>query len=133
MPSVRTEDEIRAQVRSEAYTDAIAKVIGVILAPIVIAAVLVLYLPVFVYIAYVVTLYWGWFVVPTFGLSPLSLWPATGLVLFVRLLYVRSERRDLTPEEKRVKHGFIRHMLELVGGVSCFWLIGYAVFWLGSR
>lgn len=121
------EESIRKEAQAEAMYKLIGTSIGVAISPFVVAVALALYLPLFVYVAFVAGMYWGWFVEPTFGLAVPSLWTLTGLVMLVRLLYVRTERRDFTPEEKKVKRGFWRQYLEFLGGVSCFWLLGYVV------
>jgi putative Mn2+ efflux pump MntP len=46
---------------------------------------------------YVLTVLWGWFVVPTFGLSALALAPAIGLAMVVSFL---THQSDATKEQE---------------------------------
>ena len=48
---------------------------------------------------YVLTILWGWFVVPTFGMSPLALVPAIGLSVVVGYLTHQYTPKAVKPED----------------------------------
>lgn len=129
---ISREEAVRAEARAEAYTDAAAKAIAVVVSPLVVAAFLAVHLPLFVYTGFVASLYWDWFVSPAFGLAVPSLWTLTGLALLCRLLFAKTDPRGMTPDEAKVKYGFLRVYFSTAAGISCFWLMGYVVHLIGD-
>ena len=69
-------------------------VIGVIVGAVVVAAAFA------VWRAYVMTVLWSWFVIPMFGLQPLTIAVAFGLCLFVALF---SRRTNSDEENEKMK------------------------------
>jgi len=74
---------------------------------------------------YILTVLWDWFMVPTFGLSPLALAPAMGLILLVSFLTHQSDavkEPEGTSYEKTVKA--ISYTLLLPAMVlGCGWVV----------
>jgi len=63
---------------------------------------------------------WGWFIVPTFGLAPLTLAVAIGVALVVRMLTISFKVDAKSPD---VIKGFFTGMF----GYAIFLLIGWIV------
>ena len=57
--------------------------------------------------AFVLTVLWGWFVVPTFSVAPVSFWVMYGLTLLVGLL-----RMDSNDTEAEHQHKVVAVMLD---------------------
>ena len=102
-------------------------------------AILILGIPIMILQGWVLTLLWGWFAVPLFGLPPLSLAPAIGLMVLVRFFlgdYLRPMRKsgseqswnELSWHEKREKKREI--VTGIVVGICLpfvFLLTGYII------
>lgn len=75
--------------------------------------------------AYVLTILWAWFAVPTFGLAPMALWQALGLVLIMGYLTGQNPipSRDGATLRRVLMSGLSRPLFAL--GIGWLWLAAF--------
>ena len=99
-------------------TETLAKVLGIVLFPILMTIIFLLLLPVNLLEAWVLKLMYEWFIVP-FGLPIISFWHFVGITLFVSLVHLyfkdtyRNYDRDVKAN-KLIKAYFVKLMTMLL-------------------
>ena len=107
---------------SEEPAGLLSTIIGtVLITPIMTIVVLVVVLPLALYQAWVLTILWGWFVIPVFNVAPLQFGYAYGLLLILYLLN--------PPVPKKRKNEFSLGEAYGVGivGPTCSLAVGWLV------
>ena len=57
---------------------------------------------------------WGWFIVPTFKLPPLSIAPAIGLGLVVGILVTRYPNKKMDEQEKTLQNMLVAFLIPII-------------------
>lgn len=91
-------------------------------------------LAIIIFRGFVITKLWSWFVIPQFGLSPLSVSMATGLALLITLLTFSISIADIKAiqeyanetDEEKLKHSISSKFIGLFMPAS-FMLTGYII------
>lgn len=85
------------------------------------------FIPLVIFGAWVFTQLWAWFVVPTFGLAPLTIPAALGLSLLVN--YLTSDWQTAGPEPGDSVEDFVKAAVKIYLKPFVFLLFGWIFTW----
>lgn len=80
---------------------------------------------IYVWRGYVLTILWGWFIVPTFGIKAITIPQAIGLSLIVSFLTYQASKSVFADEEEP-KKSILQVILSFIIPATCL-LIGWIV------